>query len=281
MRALDHHAPGQRGLPPADDHGRSRQPDAVLREGRRGRRLRRRRAHGARGAARQPALRLPHGARAPGGGRPDRDARGRPRPRLAAVVLPVGRAARPGTASTWRKSGKLTAPGMLEKQAAAPARRSARRGPRRRASRRSGCACRTSTRSSPIRTSSRTSTRTSRAAMKRETELFFNDLVTRDTQLPRLLHGRLHVRERAPGAALRHPERRRHAVPPRHLSRRHAPRHPRPRQRARADVARQPHVAGAARQVGDGGAARHAAAGAAAQRARRSRNRRAPRTARC
>ncbi len=51
--------------------------------------------------------------------------------------------------------------------------------------------------------------------MKRETEMFFNDLVRRDRQLPELLHRRLHVRERTPGAALRHPEGRRQPVPPR------------------------------------------------------------------
>ena len=88
----------------------------------------------------------------------------------------------------------------------------------------------------------------------------------RGPQPARSLSRRLHVRERAARAALRHPGRRRRRVPPRHLSGRHAPRPARPGQRAGADLARQPHVAGAARQVGDGSAARHAAAAAAAGR---------------
>ena len=46
------------------------------------------------------------------------------------------------------------------------------------------------------------------AAMRRETELFFNHLVREDRSLLELYRGGLHLRERAAGAALRHPERR-------------------------------------------------------------------------
>lgn len=56
-------APRRRGLPTADDDRRSRRPAAVLREGRRDGRLRGRRSHRARSRAREPAFRVPHGAR--------------------------------------------------------------------------------------------------------------------------------------------------------------------------------------------------------------------------
>ena len=105
-------------------------------------------------------------------------------------------------------------------------------------------------------------------AMRRETELFFNNLVRENRSVLELFTRGLHVRERAlarhygiPGVA--GPEFRRVAYPDDR-----AARAARPRQRPHADVAREPHVAGAARQVGDGGAARHAAAAAAAGRAR-------------
>ena len=55
--------------------------------------------------------------------------------------------------------------------------------------------------------------------MKRETDTFFNHLVRRDAQPARALHRRLHLRERAAGAALRLPGRRRRRVPQGALSR--------------------------------------------------------------
>ena len=100
-----------------------------------------------------------------------------------------------------------------------------------RASPRSGCGCRTSTRSIPIRTSIPNFDENLADGDAHETELFFNNLVQRRPQPARSLSRRLHVRERAAGAALRHSRRRRRRVPPRHLSRRDAPRHPRPGQR--------------------------------------------------
>ena len=46
-------------------------------------------------------------------------------------------------------------------------------------------------------------------AMGGRRELFFNDIVAEQSQRSRSVHGRLHVRERAPREALRHSERRR------------------------------------------------------------------------
>ena len=51
-------------------------------------------------------------------------------------------------------------------------------------------------------------------AMRRETELFFDNLVREDRSVLDLLHGRLHVRQRAAGEALRHSGRGRRRVPP-------------------------------------------------------------------
>ena len=54
----------------------------------------------------------------------------------------------------------------------------------------------------------------------RETELLFDSLVREDRGLLRPVHGRLHVRQRAPGPALRPAERRRTGVPARRPDRR-------------------------------------------------------------
>ena len=54
-----------------------------------------------------------------------------------------------------------------------------------------------------------------------ETETFFNYLVHDDRSLLELFIGRLHLRERAPGAALRLPERRRRPLPQGAVPRRH------------------------------------------------------------
>ena len=78
---------------------------------------------------------------------------------------------------------------------------------------------------------------------------------------------RSHVRERAAGEALRHPEHPRRRVPPRHDRGREPPRRAGAGQRAAAHLDRRSHLAGAARQVGDGSAARIAAAAPAAERA--------------
>ena len=77
----------------------------------------------------------------------------------------------------------------------------------------------------------------------------------------------LHVRERAAGQALRHPERLRSGLPPRAGAQRRAPRPARPRQPAAGHLQPEPHVAGDARQVDPREPARHAGAAAAGRRA--------------
>ena len=57
-----------------------------------------------------------------------------------------------------------------------------------------------------------------RQAMQRETELFFDSIMREDRSVARSADRRLHVRQRAAGAALRHPERLRQPVPPRRRS---------------------------------------------------------------
>ena len=86
---------------------------------------------------------------------------------------------------------------------------------------------------------------------------------------PGAADGRLHVPERAAGAALRHPRRLRRPVPAGQPWRRQpARRAARARQHPDRHVVREPDVAGAARQVGARQPAGHAAAAAAAERAR-------------
>jgi hypothetical protein len=104
-------------------------------------------------------------------------------------------------------------------------------------------------------------------AMRRETEMFFNSLVREDRSLLDLFRADYtFVNERLarhygfPGVS--GDEFRRVQYPGRH-----APRPARSGQHAGADLAGQPHVAGAARQVGDGSADGHAAAAAARRRA--------------
>ena len=82
---------------------------------------------------------------------------------------------------------------------------------------------------------------------------------------------RLHVRQRAAGAALRHPERLRLAVPPRAGDRSESARAARPGQHPGDDRRGQAHVAGAAREVHHLEPAEHAAAAAAGGGARSSR----------
>ena len=118
-------------------------------------------------------------------------------------------------------------------------------------------------------------------AMARETRAALRPPGARGSPGAGAADRRLHVRQRAARAALRHRRRERAGVPQGRVSRRHAPRPARPRQHPDADVARQPHVAGAARQVGDGGAARQPAAAAAAERAGSREDQRAPTTAGC
>ena len=75
-------------------------------------------------------------------------------------------------------------------------------------------------------------------------------VVRADRPATRTAHRRLHLRERAAGAALRHRRRQRTGVPEGVISRRPAPRPSGTRQHSDADLARQPDVARAAREVG-------------------------------
>ncbi len=222
--------------------------------------------HGAAGDPGQPALPVPPRGSAGDGARRAELPHHRSRSRDAPVVLHLGRG-----------SGRGAAEGRAARHAAA----------RRRCSTRRSSAC------WPIRSPKRSSTRFGSQwlrlqdlekiypdallfpyydyklgeALKRETELLLRQHRPRGSQHPRPDHRRLHVRERARRAALRHPERQRPGFPARHARRREPPRPARPGQHPGADLGRRSHLAGAARQVDHGSAARLAAAGAAAERA--------------
>ena len=165
--------------------------------------------------------------------------------------------------------GTLRGPGVLAAQVKRMLADPQVRRARRRGSRRSGCACRTSRRSIPTRCCFRTTTTSSAKRCKQRNRALLRQHRPRGSQRPRSAHRRLHVRERAHRAALRHPERQRRRLPARHAGRREPPRPARPGQHPDADVGRRSHVAGAARQVGHGSAAR------------RRRRRRRRRTCRC
>ena len=129
----------------------------------------------------------------------------RHRRRVAAVVLPVGhrprcrtaarrqhgRPAHARSASRSRSSGCWPTPARERWPTALPL---------------SGCGCRTSTRSSPTTSSSRSTTRRSGRRCGEETELLLRQHRPRGSQRAGAADGRLHVRERAAGEALRHPE---------------------------------------------------------------------------
>ena len=153
----------------------------------------------------------------------------------------------------------------------------------RRALRRSGCGCRTSTRSVPDYLQYPQYDDRLADGVQARDRAVLRQPGARGSQPARSDHGRLLVRQRARGAALRHSQRHRAAVPPRDAARQ-PPRHSRPRQHPGADLELRSHVAGVSRQVGDGSAARQPAAAAAAQRAgaRRSQaDRRRPDACRC
>ena len=102
-----------------------------------------------------------------------------------------------------------------------------------------------------------------RRALDTETRAVLRLDHARGPQRARSDDGRLHVRQRAAGEALRHPEHLRQPLPPRHAGRRRAQGPARQGRDPDGDLARAPHVAGAARQVGARERARHAAAAAA------------------
>ena len=130
--------------------------------------------------------------------------RQRSRAGLAAVVLPLEQHPGRRAARRWRSAGSCSDPAMLEAQVrrmladprAAGARRQLRR---------------------PVAVPAATSPARRpdprlfpdfddelRQAMRRETELFFDSIVREDRSVARPADRRLHVRQRAAGAALRH-----------------------------------------------------------------------------
>ena len=106
-----------------------------------------------------------------------------------------------------------------------------------------------------------------RVAMQRETQLFLESQLREDRPLNGAGDGRLHLRERAPGRALRDPRHSREPLPAGDVDRRPARGHPGPGGHPDADLVREPHLPGVARQVGAGEPARGAAGGAAGRRA--------------
>ena len=210
--------------------------------------------HGlARGDPGQPVFHLPPRARARGAAEHHR-AGGRHRPGLAPVVLPVGHAARRGPACRWPPAGKLSEPRVLEAQTrrmlADP--RSEALGERFAAQ---WLRLQDVDKVHPDPNFYPNFDENLAEAMRHETVMFFNHLVREDRSAAGSLPRRLHLRERAPGPALRHPGRGRQRVPEGGVSRSVTPRPARAGRPPRPDLAGQPHLAGAARQVGDGGAA--------------------------
>ena len=245
------------------------QPDEVetlmgfYQQGRDGRRLRNRHPAGAGAHPRRAGVPVPRRRGAARRGRRRGVSPQRPRPRVAPVVLP------------------------LEQH---PRRRTARRRPSR-----AGCAIRrcSSSRSSAcsptrrrrrstsnfagqwlylrdlanVQTSAKDFDDNLRQAFRRETEMLFEQHRPRGPQPDRPARRRLHVRRRAAGAALRHPEHPRQLLPPRAAAgRQPAPRPARAGQHADGDVGGDPDVARVARQVDSREPARHAGADAAAGR---------------
>ena len=165
---------------------------------------------------------------------------------------------------TAAAQGRLKEPHGARAAGAAHAGRPAGLGARQQLRRANGCTCGTCGTWCPARTQFPDFDDNLRQALQRETELLLEHVMKQDRSVRRAADRRLHVRQRAAGAALRHPQRLRHAVPPRAGDERGPPRPARARQHPDGDVAAQPHLAGAARQVDSRQPARHAAAAAAA-----------------
>ena len=133
----------------------------------------------------------------------------RPRPRVAPVVLPLGHGARRRAAEGRAAAARCARPAVLEKQV-----RRMLADPRVRGAGdalRVAVAAPAGPRQDPSRTRCciRSTTTTLAEAMQRETELLLRQHRPRGPQRPRPADRRLHVRQRAPGAALRHSERHR------------------------------------------------------------------------
>ncbi len=141
-------------------------------------------------------------------------------------------------------------PAVLERAGAPHAGRSAARTRSSATSPASGCSCATCAALQPNSDDFPDFDDNLRQAFRRETELLFDSIMHEDRSVLDLLTRRLHVRQRAAGAALRHPERLRQPVPPGAGDATSAPGPAGPGQHPGRDVARRAHVAGAARQVG-------------------------------
>ena len=115
-----------------------------------------------------------------------------------------------------------TAEGSGGARAAGPAHagRSALEGARRQLRRPVAACCATSATSSPDPDLFPDFDENLRDAFQRETELFLESQLREDRSVVELLTRQLHVRQRAAGAALRHPERLRQPLPPGHADRR-------------------------------------------------------------
>ena len=199
----------------------------------------------------------------------------RPGPRIASPTSSWRRASRSScgaafptttlldlaTRRTAERSGRARAAGPPDAGRSPIAARSSRTSPA------SGCSCATCATSQPNSDVFPDFDDNLRQAFRRETELLFESIIREDRSVLDLLTRRLHVRQRAAGAALRHPGHLRQPVPARGGHRRGAQGAARPGQHPGGDVARRAHVAGAARQVDSREPARHAAAAAARRRA--------------
>ncbi|MBI2614602.1 MAG: DUF1587 domain-containing protein [Gemmatimonadetes bacterium] len=263
----EHHRPlGHPGIPAAPPGEGPGRVDAVLRPGRGGRRLRGWGADGAPGHPGQPPFRVPHGSGSPSGGPRRRLPNQRHRPGGAAVLLPVGRRAGPGTHWAGGSPGTL-APRDAGRPGAADARRPA-----------------VGSAGHEIRLAVAPAPGPGQGPPRRtELPVLRPDAcrgdASRDRAVLRLSGARrperagtadrrLHLRQPTPGPALRDGQRHRDRVPqgglpqPRSAGTAGSRQHPHP------DVARRPDLTGPPRQVGDGGAPRHAAPAAAPECAR-------------
>ena len=111
---------------------------------------------------------------------------------------------------------------VLERAGAADARRSRASTRSSATSPGSGCSCATCRQSRPDADVFPDFDDNLRQAFRRETELFFDSIMREDRSVLDLLTRRLHVRQRAAGAALRHPEHLRQPLPARDAHRRPA-----------------------------------------------------------
>ena len=186
--------------------------------------------------------------------------------------------------STLATAGKLREPAVLEKQVRRMLRRSAGRGAGHQFRRPVAVPAQPASASTRDPSCSRTSTTACAQALPRETELFFDSIVREDRSVARSADRRLHLRQRAAGAALRHSRRLRRALPPGDASATTAPRRiARPGEHLTVTSLSDADVAGDPRQVDSREHPRHAAAAAAAERpaARRRGHRTATSCSRC